>query len=156
MSTTLTHELTYDAPLADVAAMLSDPAFREEVCRGQRALACKVRIEGSRVEVDYEQAAQGVPSFARKFVGDTISISQRESWSSPDAATVTMTIPGKPGEIRGTVRLAEAGGSTTQRVNLDIRVSLPLVGGKIEGLISDLLRKALAKEEQVGRDWLSR
>ena len=41
MATTLTHEMTYDAPLADVAAMLADPAFREEVCADQRVLRAR-------------------------------------------------------------------------------------------------------------------
>ena len=38
MSKRLTHELTYDAPADAVAAMLADPAFREEVCDYQRVL----------------------------------------------------------------------------------------------------------------------
>ena len=45
---------------------------------------------------------------------------------------------------------------TTETVDLDIKVSIPLVGGKIEGLISDLLLKALKVENRVGRDYLSR
>lgn len=156
MSTTLTHELTYDAPLADVAAMLADPAFREAVCDAQRALSREVAVDGNRVAIDYVQAAQGVPSFAKKLVGDRITISQRETWASPEAATVTMSIPGKPGEIKGNIRLREAGGVTTEQVTLDIKVSMPLVGGKVEGLVADLLRKALEKENRVGREWLSR
>ncbi|HEY0889685.1 MAG TPA: DUF2505 domain-containing protein [Nocardioides sp.] len=156
MSTPLTHELTYDAPLETVSAMLADPAFREAVCDAQHAVSRTVTVADGRVSIDYTQLTQGVPSFARKIVSDRITISQREIWSAPDAATVTMAIPGKPGEITGTVRLSEAGGVTTERVRLDVRVSMPLVGGKIEGLIADLLRKALAKENQVGREWLSR
>ena len=37
MTTRLTYELTYDAPLTDVGAMLADPAFREQVCDAQHA-----------------------------------------------------------------------------------------------------------------------
>ena len=67
-----------------------------------------------------------------------------------------MTIPGKPGEMKGTARLTESGGVTTETVDLDIKVGIPLVGGKIEGLIADLLLKALKVENRVGRDYLSR
>ena len=54
------------------------------------------------------------------------------------------------------IRLGESGGTTTETVDLDIKVGIPLVGGKIEGLIADMLLKALRAEKKVGRDYLSR
>lgn len=162
MAKRLTHDLTYDAPMASVAAMLADPAFREEVCEFQRVLRATVSVDqgesdGSmEVTIDQVQAAHGIPSFAKKFVGDEINIVQQESWSSVDEATIRVTIPGKPGEMAGTVRLRESGGVTTETVDLTIKVNIPLVGGKIEGLIGDLLLKALRAENTVGRDYLTR
>ena len=38
---------------------------------------------------------------------------------------------------------------------MEIRVSIPLVGGKIESLIAGLLLKALKVENAVGRQYLS-
>ncbi len=67
-----------------------------------------------------------------------------------------VSIPGKPGQMAGTIRLAESGGTTTETVDLDIKVAIPLVGGKIEGLVADMLLKALRTEQKVGRDYLSR
>ena len=32
MAKTIRYEMAYDAPVETVAAMLADPAFREEVC----------------------------------------------------------------------------------------------------------------------------
>jgi hypothetical protein len=58
--------------------------------------------------------------------------------------------------MSGTARLHESGGTTTESVTMDVKVGIPLVGGKIEGLISDLLLKALKAENRVGRDYLSR
>jgi hypothetical protein len=160
MSKRLTHELTYDAPMADVAEMLADPSFREEVCEFQRVRRAMVSIDsddnGMEVTIDQVQAAQGIPSFAKKFVGDEINIVQRESWKSPDEGDISVTIPGKPGEMTGTARLSESGGVTTETVDMSVKVNIPLVGGKIEGLIADLLLKALKAENKVGRDYLSR
>jgi hypothetical protein len=162
MSKRIRHDLTYDAPASDVAAMLADPAFREEVCDAQGVLRHTVTVEGDatsgdlEVTVDQVQAAAGIPSFAKRFVGDEINIVQTESWSSPDAGDIRVSIPGKPGEMSGTARLAESGGRTTETVTLDIKVGIPLVGGRIEGLIADLLLKALRAENRVGRDYLSR
>ena len=160
MSKRLTHDLTYDAPMADVAEMLADPSFREEVCEYQRVKRAMVTIDaddnGMEVTIDQVQAAHGIPSFAKKFVGDEINIVQQESWESPDEGRITVTIPGKPGEMTGTARLTESGGVTTETVDLTVRVNIPLVGGKIEGLIADLLLKALKAENEVGRAYLSR
>jgi hypothetical protein len=160
MSTRLTHSMTYDAPLADVASMLTTPTFREEVCAFQRVISADVTIaetpEGTTVVVDQVQPAKGIPSFAKRFVGDDIRIVQTETWSSDMAAGLHVTIPGKPGEMTGTINLTESDGTTTETVDVEIKVSIPLVGGKIETLIRDLLRKALLAEESVGRDYLSR
>jgi hypothetical protein len=162
MTRRLTHELTYDAAAADVHAMLADASFREEVCDYQRVLRRLVTVEGDAtsdslvVTIDQVQAAHGIPSFAKKFVGDEINIVQRETWMSIEHGQIHVTIPGKPGEMSGTSRLVETGGGTTQTVKLDIKVGIPLVGGKIEGLVADLLLKALKAENKVGRDYLSR
>lgn len=160
MATRLVHDLTYDAPLEAVAAMLTDPAFREEVCDYQGVLRHEVSVEtgadATQVTIDQVQTARGIPSFARKFVGEEINIVQEETWSTPAEGAIRVTIPGKPGEMAGTARLVESDGVTTETVDLTIKVSIPLVGGKIEGLISDLLLKALKAENHVGRDYLSR
>jgi hypothetical protein len=154
------HELTYDAPMAAVGEMLMDAAFREEVCDRQHVLRHTVTITtaggGNDVMVDQVQPAAGIPSFARRFVGDEINIVQQEHWPDLAAGTVEATIPGKPGQMSGTIRLAESGGVTTETVDMEITVAIPLVGGRIEGLIADLLRKALETEGAVGRDYLSR
>ncbi|WP_346384478.1 DUF2505 domain-containing protein [Nocardioides sp.] len=160
MSRHLRHEMTYDAPLADVWAMLADPAFREEVCDFQHVIRHDVTVEprgeGMRVKIDQFHAASGIPSFAKKFVGDEINIVQTENWSTHTGGDIHVEIPGKPGDMTGTARLRESGGVTTETVDFTIKVGIPLVGGKIEGLISDLLLKALRAEQKVGRDYLSR
>ena len=161
MTKQITHDLTYDAPLESVAAMLSDPAFREEVCDAQHVLGRDVTVAppGSgpkHVKIDQRQSAKGLPSFATRIVGETIQIVQEESWTSSSQADLTVAIPGKPGDMSGTIRLVETGGTTTQTVELTIKVGIPLVGGKVEGLVADLLLKALKTENLVGRDYLSR
>jgi hypothetical protein len=160
MTKQLTHEISYDAPLDAVAAMLDDPAYRDEVIVAQGGSQNSVTFEQDGdtvvVVVDQVQPADGLPGFARKFVGNEINIVQREEWTSADHAALHVTIPGKPGEMTGSVTLAESGGSTTYTVDVAIKVNIPLVGGKIESLIAEMLRKALVAEGKVGRDYLSR
>jgi hypothetical protein len=160
MAKQITHEMTYHASPAQVSAMLGDADFRRAVCERQGVLRSEVDVtlsgEGKHVRIEQFQAAHGIPSFARKFVGDEIHIVQEEAWRSADHADVTVTIPGKPGDMTGTATLTEAGHATRERVEMTVRVAIPLVGGKIEGLIADLLLKALRSEEQVGQEWLAR
>ncbi len=152
-------ELTYDAPLEDVAAMLTDPAFRERVLERMQVLRGSATVEsgsdGNVVTIDQVQSASGLPSFATKLVGDEIRIHQVEAWRTPEHADVEVTIPGKPGEMAGTATLTEAAGRTTERVDLEVTVRLPLVGGRIEGLVADMLGKALDKEHETGVAWLA-
>lgn len=158
MAKRIRHELTYAAPLDEVAAMLRDPEFREQVCERQGVLRSSVTIDpdgdGMRARIEQVQAATGVPSFAKTFVGDEIQIVQEEDWSGPDRGLIELTIPGKPGDMRGTATLVESGGTTTETVELTVKVSIPILGGRLEGLIADLLTKALKVENVVGREWL--
>lgn len=160
MTKRLTHQLTYPAPLEEVATMLRDPEFREQVCREQRVVSHEVSVEARGAEtvvtVARVQEARGIPSFAAKIVGDHIDIVQTETWHDHERADYRVEIPGKPGEISGTAVLTESGGTTTETVSLDVTVRIPLVGGKIEGLVHDLVVKALQVENRVGRAWLAR
>lgn len=160
MSKRLTHEMVYDAPVEAVTAMLADPAFREEVCRYQGVLRQEISVERVgetlHVTIDQWQSTAGVPSFAKKIVGEETNIVQKEIWTTPVLGDITVEIPGKPGDMTGTARVEERGGHTVETVDLTIKVGIPLVGGKIEGLISDLLLKALKAENKVGRDYLAR
>ena len=159
MATRLSYDLTYDAPLIAVGEMLMDAAFRERVCDAQLALRKTVSVGqdggGMKVVVDMVQAADGIPGFAKRFVGDEIQLVQTERWSDIENARVEVVIPGKPGQMSGTVSLRDSGGTTTETVEMEIRVSIPLVGGKIESLIADLQRKALRAENAVGRQYLT-
>ena len=103
--------------------MLADPAFREEVCDFQGVTRKTVVIEpvgeGMHVTIDQWQRTSGVPSFAKKFVGEETNIVQREIWSTPLLGDISVTIPGKPGDMTGTARIDEAHGVTTETVDLD-------------------------------------
>lgn len=152
-------ELTYDAPLEEVAAMLTDPAFRERALEQMRVVRGSATVRddagGHIVTIEQVHSSSGLPSFATKLVGEEIRIVQVESWRTLDHADVEVSIPGKPGEMAGTATLAEVGGRTTERVDLEVTVRIPLVGGKIEGLVADMLGKALDAEHRAGVEWLA-
>ena len=135
--------------------MLTDPAFRERVLERMRVLRGSATVRDGVVTIEQVQAARGVPSFAAKFVGEEIRILQVERWTAVDHADVEVTIPGKPGEMQGTADLAGSGGGTVETVDMEVTVRLPLIGGKIESFIADMLTKALDAEHRAGVEWLA-
>lgn len=154
------HANDYAAPAAEVHRMLVSRDFREQVCRRQHALAHTVAVTpqgpgGTLVEVRRTQSMDGAPAAATKLVGRTVEVLQRETWSSPTEAEIVMEIPGKPGRLRGRIELREDGGRCREVVTGEVTVSVPLVGGKLERLVADVLVKALRREGEVGADWLA-
>jgi hypothetical protein len=157
---TMRHELRYDgATLGQVHAMLADPEFRNQVCASQHYHRWDVDIApgptGMTVRIDQHRPTEGVPAFASRFVGEEIRIVQSETWTSDSDAALEVTMPGKPGHMRGDIHLVEVDGGVTETVQVDIKVAIPLVGGRIEGLLAGLLEHALEAENRVGRTWLA-
>lgn len=154
----LHHEISYAAPLADVFAMLSDPAFRQASADAMGVISAEVTInprgEGISVHIDQVQPTEGVPGFAKKFAGATTRAVQHEEWDSPAGGTITIDTPGKPTSIKGTLSLVEADGVTTETLEVEVKVKVPLVGGKLESLMADLVTKGMDKEQTAGAAWL--
>lgn len=153
------HTLRYDAPPEAVFAMLGEAVFREQVCEAQHTTEATAEVDGMddtmTVTVDQRRPADGIPSFARKFVGDTIHIRQHEEWHSATDASLEVSVPGKPGHLKGSITLRPDGDGTVETVSGEIKVHIPLVGGKLEGLIAELLDHALRAEQRIGRIWLA-
>jgi hypothetical protein len=157
----LSHTHRYAASAAEVQQMLTDRAFRERVCERLGAVSFEVTATGTgpgaEVLVRQTQAMNGAPAIATRLTGDTVTLEQRESWRSATAADLAITLPGKPVELRGgTLTLTDrADGGCEQVVSGDLKVKVPLVGGKLESLLSDVLREAVARQAQEGDAWLA-
>jgi hypothetical protein len=157
----VTIELRYPGrTVEEVRGMLAEPDFRQAVCEHQGVEDSEVTIEeyddGSMtVDTHRTYGSDFVPPFARKFVGETIDVVQREEWTSPTEATWDLTIPGKPGQMTGSARLVQQGSDTVETVTGEVRIGIPLVGGKLEDLIAGLTRDAFHAENKVGAKWLA-
>jgi hypothetical protein len=153
------HTLTYpDATVHDVFAMFADPAYRKAVADYQRVVDydCSISMNGDGMDVRLAQAhaTDRIPGFARKLVGDEIRFIQQETWTSSTSADIQVTIPGKPGEMTGTEFLAQSGDDVGQTIDLSVKVSMPIVGGRVEDLIASFIGKAFDAENKVGKKWL--
>ena len=153
------HELSYDAPPDRVFAMLADPEFRRRSCEAMEVVSADVQLErgpdgGFSLVIDQLQNTRGLPAFARTFAGESTQAVQREEWRSTSVGELSIESPGKPASARGTIRLEPRGGGTTEVVELDIKVKVPLIGGKLEKLMAEKVAAGMDAEQAVGVAWL--
>jgi len=152
------HELRYDAPPEQVFEMLADPAFREAVAEAMDVISADVELDrdgdGFTLVIDQLQKTDDLPGFARTFAGDSTQAVQRETWDGPGGGTLEIEAPGKPTRISGSIRLEPAGAGTTEVVELEIKVKVPLIGGKLEKLMAEKVQAGMDLEHEVGRAWL--
>ena len=153
-------EFRFEAPVADVYAMLGDAAFREKVASQAGADSHEVTVtpdgaDGFATVVETQQSSRELPGIARKFLGDEYTIRQEETWAHPDEGALDVTIPGASGVIGGVVSLAADGQATVQTYDLDIDVHMPLLGRKVEKLVGQVLGNLLKMQSTVGHDWLA-
>lgn len=157
----LTRTFSYDAPTAEVVTMMQDPAFWDRVAEATGALSSSTTVttRGGAIEVvsDQQQAVAGVPAFAKRFVGESTQAIITAAWDGDRASYVVKT-PGKPTTIEGTVAVSGSGTGSGAVVtyDLDVKASVPLVGGKLEKLVCDLTGDGFEKEHAVGVAWLGR
>ena len=152
------HELSYDAPPERVFEMLADPEFRRAACAAMEVISADVQLErdgqGFTLVIDQLQNTQDLPGFARTFAGESTQAIQREVWRSQESGDLSIESPGKPTSARGTIRLEPSGGGTTEVVELELKVKVPLIGGKLEKLMAEKVASGMDVEHGVGTTWL--
>lgn len=151
-------ELAYQAGADEVFAMLADPAFREKVAAAQQVVSIEVtstpKGDGLSILIDQVQNTAGLPAIAKKIAGETSHALVREEWTDPTSGTYSIETPGKPTKAVGTVALVEEGGVTRHVFDLEVTVKVPVIGGKLEKLMTDNIDAGMTLEHSVGVAWL--
>ena len=153
------HEIRYAAAPDQVYEMRSEPAFGKRVCEAMDTPEQEITVEedalGLRVHIDMLQHTEGVPGFAKRFIGDRTRVVQSETWPSRDAGDIDVEIPGKPAWIRGRLTIAAEGGESVYGFEGEARMNVPLVGGRLEGLIRKMFVAGMDTEGRVAAAWLA-
>lgn len=153
--------ITFDATPEKVLEILTDPRFREEVALRAGADSAEITVEEQpdgrvRASVDTVNDGAQLSGIAKKVLGNQFKIHQEERWTSDEQADLVVAVHGTPGKVRGTVTLRAVGDATEQIVDADIKVPIPIVGGKAEQIIASILGRVLKLQGTVGSEWLSR
>ncbi|HEY8371838.1 MAG TPA: DUF2505 domain-containing protein [Pseudonocardiaceae bacterium] len=158
-----THE--YPHPATEVASALVDRAYLEarlaELGGLDAALVThEITADGNgRVVLRQGIPSDRLPSFVRTLVPGHLVIEREETWQRDGETArgaVHATVPGAPATIGGTMEIAPAGPDACRsEVRLRVEVSIPFIGGKVEKVIIDQLRRLLTAENEFTTDWLA-
>lgn len=155
----LKESFTYDdASVEDVFGLISSKDFRERACEEMGDLEYDVNVDklGNGADVNIKRkVTSDMPDFIKKLTGDTVSVKQVEKWAEPDGdgsrkADILVQILGQPAEMKGTAIIANDGELTTFAIDGDIKVSIPLLGKKIEPEVAKAIVASLRGEVELG------
>jgi hypothetical protein len=153
-------------PADEVYATMVDPDYlraRLERIGGPGAdlLEHSADGQGAHYRLRLGLDAKDLPSVVRSVLPGNLTIERNERWTRQDGGRylgdVDVTIPGAPASATGGMRLRDLpDGGSELNVRADVRVSVPLIGGKIEGVVGDQVQRLLAAETAFTDEWLAR
>jgi len=117
------------------------------------------RKDGSELSVTTRRETPAdLPGFAKKIVGDQTVVVQSESWredGSGYACDLDITLEKVPGGISGWMMIVAVGASASDWIlEFTIKVGIPLVGGRLEGVMKRETEANLKKEFAFNSGWL--
>ena len=156
-------DVRYAGSPLDVAAMLADPGFSDQVSARMGSTAATVDVRGEpaaafTVTTVRTLPTDGFPDIARRFVGDSVDVRQVDDWSAPAgdgtrSGSITVEIVGAPLRLTGTMTLTPDGNGTRQSFDGDLRAGVPLIGGKLERAAEPAVHSAIRQQIAVGTTW---
>lgn len=164
MSKHTSAQMTYDEDPVTVYAMLVDPAYVRE--KNERTGGRDVKVEvttqgkGCRIVATRTLPAD-LPAFAKKFLGETLTTTETDVWNEPNPdgsrdATIAIDFHGAPVTLNGKLRLEATATGAVCKVEVEVKASIPLISGKIEGVAQEQFQRAVDAENPIGVEWLAR
>ncbi|MET0235276.1 MAG: DUF2505 domain-containing protein [Kibdelosporangium sp.] len=160
MPSRMEHRARFATPAEAVHAAIIDPAFVADrlAALGGTDAAVEGRTESAGA-VTYRLrqglAAEHLPSTVRTLLKGDLVVHRTETWQPDRTGTVQASVQGVPGEITGRMRLSDVDGGSEWLTSLAVRVSVPLIGGKLEKSIGEQVVRLLANEAAFTEKWLA-
>jgi hypothetical protein len=153
------HRASFPAPVDTVYSTLVDEAFltarlRDIGGKGAALLEHVTSDDGTSIRLRQGVDAQRLPGAVRSILSGDLIVEREERWRGHESAG-RATISGVPAEIRSRSRLTSRGDGAELVVEAEVKVSIPLVGGKIEKVVAEQVTKLLATEAEYAEKWLA-
>ena len=162
MSKKFTRTYTYDASVDQVWAMITNQEYWDAKYSALGATAVQWRtFEASDDAFTYSSVRNipaDLPSVAKKIVGDTNTATTTERWTKTGnsaSATIEIQIKNVPGATTGTMSITSSGDGASWSFDFDTKVSIPMVGGKLESIMTDQTGDQLDQEKTFNDQWLA-
>lgn len=160
MPTRFEHRATFSAPAATVRSTLVDPAFLEERLRvlggnGATLVDHRAGADGVGFRLRQGVAAERLPGAVRAILKGDLVVEREERWTPDGTGTGRATISGVPGEIISRSRVTDHTDGSELVIDAEVRVGIPLVGAKLEGVVAEQVGKLLAAESEFAAKWLT-
>ncbi len=148
-------EHDYAADVETVYALISDPGFieRKYVAIGGRDVAVdRSEADGGGCEVVTKRTISvDLPGFAKKVLTPSQTAIQVERWepatsSGERVCRYTVDAQGAPSRIEGVHRLVPTGSGCHHTIDIDAKINIPLIGGRLEKLAADQGSEDIAKQ----------
>jgi len=117
--------------------------------------------EGIKRHIRFELGARELPALVRKVTGDKIGYEERSIWRRADSTLEIVIGPSVQAlrgkfEMTGTFRtVPDRPGTVRREIRVSVTVRVPLLGGQIERLVAEELRKSYDSSAALTRRWLS-
>jgi hypothetical protein len=161
----LTGEIRYEAAPKRVFRMITDPGFQEAKCAAAGSLEHEVDVteldDGSTTIFSRRMlSTDQVPNAVRSFLGRTVHLAETQRWEPERAdgsrtGSIRVEIEGTPVRYTASTALLPDGEGTHQPIEGDLKVAMPLVGGRLEQAAEPAVRAAIRVEQETGRAWLT-
>lgn len=145
-----------EAAYAALAGARWPAAVAERLHDDSRVESLTPTPDGGAVLVHSRKLPDGAPGFLQAFLPKDGRVTQTDTWGPAEGdarrGTWRVSFPGAPAEVAGTTSVLPAGDGSTWTIAGTATVRLPLVGGKAERYIADLVVKLVDRQVVVLRD----
>lgn len=154
----INESLTYAAAPSEVFDLISTGAFQLELIahlgghNGELVEETR-HPDGSVKLVCRQQTAVELPGFAKKLIPANTTVTQTYEWDAPDGSgnrkgKWSAVAKGAPVSIGGPTELKATATGSSHLYLGQVKASVPVVGGRLEGFALENLRKELSSTEQ--------
>jgi len=163
MARSIDYRSTLAYPAERVFAAITDEEYLQARLReiggpGSALLDHEATPEAARYELRQGLSEKDLPPIVGKVMNGDLAIVRTETLNRIQpgrySGDVDVAIPGAPASASGTMALAEDGDGSLFEVHADVTVRVPLIGGKIEEIVADQVRRLLEAETQFTVRWL--
>jgi hypothetical protein len=159
---TFTDQQRYDQPADAVLARYTDPEFLKrkyaELGRQDlKVLEHRKTADSAHMCIGYSDVADmDLPDFARRLVPERAHVVQTVDWDlKRRSGRISVDAKGSPVTVKGQMQLKDSGAGCINTISWQVSCAVPLIGGKLEKLLVDGLKKKARRDEQVSRRLLA-